>query len=194
VPMVTYPAPIRRWTRAEYERLVDLGVFDEDERIELLGGHLMVSEPQGSRHGVAIELADSALRAAFGPGWRVRMQLPIALDESSEPEPDLTVVAGDPRASRDHYPSRPALVLEVAEATLRFDRETKGALYARAGLPEYWIVNLVDRVLEVYRDPTATPGTPGGPRYATVLVRDAAGIAAPLAAPAARIAVADLLP
>jgi Uma2 family endonuclease len=85
-------------------------------------------------------------------------------------------------------------VLEVAEASLRFDRETKGALYARAGLPEYWIVNLADRVLEVYRDPTATPGTPGGPRYATVLVRDVAGIAAPLAAPAARIAVADLLP
>ncbi|MGH7348772.1 MAG: Uma2 family endonuclease [Candidatus Rokuibacteriota bacterium] len=192
--MATYPTRMRRWTRVEYERLVDLGVFHEDERLELLGGHLMVREPQGSRHGVAIELADSALGVALGSGWRVRIQLPIALDEDSEPEPDLTVVAGDPRESRDHHPSRPALVVEVAESSLRFDRETKGPLYARAGLAEYWIVNLADRVIEVYRDPTAVPGTTGGWRYATVLVLDAAGVAAPLAAPAARIAVADLLP
>ena len=192
--MATYPTRMRRWTRAEYERLVDLGVFHEDERLELLGGHLMLREPQGSRHGVAIELADSALRVALGSGWRVRIQLPIALDEDSEPEPDLTIVAGHPRESRDRHPARPALVVEVAESSLRFDRETKGSLYARAGLPEYWIVNLVDRVLEVYRDPTAGPGTPVGWRYGTVLVLDAAGVVAPLAAPAARIAVADLLP
>ena len=192
--MTTYPTRMRRWTRAEYDRLVDLGVFHEDERIELLGGHLMVREPQGSRHGVAIELADSALGIALGSGWRVRIQLPIALDEDSEPEPDLTVVAGDPRESRDQHPARPALVVEVAESSLRFDRETKGSLYARADLPEYWIVNLVDRVLEVYREPTPAPGTPGGWRYATVLVLDAAGVLAPLAAPAARIRVADLLP
>jgi Uma2 family endonuclease len=192
--MATYPTRSRRWTRAEYDRLVDLGVFHEDERLELLGGHLMVCEPQGSLHGVAIELADSALRAALGPGWRVRVQLPVALDDESEPEPDLTVVAGDPRDGRQQHPSRPALVIEVAQSTLLFDRENKGHLYARAGLPEYWIVNLVDGVLEVHRDPRVASGSGGGWRYATRLVLDRAGVAVPLAAPTARIRVADLLP
>lgn len=192
--MATYPTRSRRWTRAEYERLVDLGVFREDERLELLGGHLMVREPQGSLHGVAIELADSALRAALGPGWRIRVQLPVALDDESEPEPDLTVVAGDPRDGRHHHPSRPALVVEVAESSLLFDREIKGHFYARAGLPEYWIVNLVDGVLEVHRDPAVESGSAGGRRYVTRLVLDRTDVVAPLAAPAARIRVADLLP
>lgn len=192
--MATYPTQLRRWTRLEYERLVSLGVFHEDERLELLGGHLLVREPQGSRHGVAIELADSAFRVALGPGWRVRVQLPIALDDESEPEPDLAVVAGDPRDRPHHHPSRPALVVEVAESSLVFDRETKGLLYARAGVPEYWIVNLVDRVLEVYREPMETAGATSGRRYAAVAVFDAASVVVPLAAPAARIRVADLLP
>jgi len=192
--MTTYPTRSRRWTRAEYDRLVDLGVFHEDERLELLDGHLMVREPQGSLHGVAIELADSALRAALGPGWRVRVQLPVALDDDSEPEPDLSVVIGDPRDGRHQHPSRPALVVEVAESSLLFDREAKGPLYARAGLPEYWIVNLVDGVLEVHRDPRAVSGSLGDWRYATRLVLDRASVAVPLAAPTARIRVADLLP
>ncbi len=192
--MATYPTRSRRWTRAEYDRLGDLGVFPEDERLELLGGHLMVCEPQGSLHGVAIELADSALRAALGPGWRVRVQLPVALDDESEPEPDLTVVAGDPRDGRHQHPSRPVLVIEVAQSTLLFDRETKGHLYARAGLPEYWIVNLVDGVLEVHRDPRVASGSAGGWRDATRLVLDRTGVAALLAAPTVRIRVADLLP
>jgi len=192
--MTTYPTRSRRWTRAEYERLVDLGVFHEDEHLELLGGHLMVREPPGSLHGVAIELADSALRAALGPGWRVRVQLPIALDDHSEPEPDLSVVVGDPRDGRHQHPSGPALVVEVAQSSLPFDRETKGPLYERAGLPEYWIVNLVDGVLEVHRDPRVVSGSAGGWRYATRLVLDRASVAVPLAAPTARIRVADLLP
>jgi Uma2 family endonuclease len=191
--MTTYPTRGRRWTRAEYDRLVGLGVFDEDERIELLDGQLMVREPQGSRHGVAIELADSALRAALGPGWRVRVQLPVALDEGSEPEPDLSVVAGDPRESRHQHPSRPALIIEVAESTLGLDRDVKGPLFARAGVPEYWIVNLVSETLEVHRDPGPEPAT-GMWRYASVRVLDAGGVATLLAAPAARIRVADLLP
>jgi Uma2 family endonuclease len=177
----------------EYDRLVGLGVFDEDERIELLDGQLMVREPQGSRHGVAIELADSALRAALGPGWRVRVQLPIALDEGSEPEPDLSVVAGDPRDGRHQHPARPALIIEVAESTLALDRDVKGPLFARAGVPEYWIVNLVSETLEVHRDPMREPAT-GMWRHASVRVLHAGGEATMLAAPAARIRVADLLP
>jgi Uma2 family endonuclease len=184
----------RKWTRAEYERLIGLGILHEDEPIELIGGALMVCEPQGSLHAAGIELAADALRAAFGSGWRVRVQLPIALDDESEPEPDLAVLAGHPRDGRHRHPSRPALVVEVAESSLAFDRADKGSLYARAGLADYWIVNLVDRRLEVCREPVRDPSAPFGWRYARVAVVESAGVASPLAAPALRIAVADLLP
>src|SRR6266478_1516710 len=148
----------RRWTRREYDRLIEQGFLHEDEPVELVGGQLIVAEPQGSAHAVGVSVVARALGRAFGPGWYVMVQLPIALDEESEPEPDVAVVPGDPRDYREGHPSRPVLVVEVAESTLSFDRRDKGSLYARAGLPEYWIVNLVERVLEVYRIPSNVPG------------------------------------
>src|SRR5712691_8237071 len=84
----------RRWTRAEYARLIETGVFHPDERLELIGGELIVRERQGASHSLAIELINEALRAAFGAGWRIRVQLPVALDDESEPEPDFSVVPG----------------------------------------------------------------------------------------------------
>ena len=86
----------KRWTRLQYDRLIECGVFQPGDRIELIGGELIVREPQRTPHATAIELALDALRAAFGPGWRVRVQLPVALDEESEPEPDIAVVPGSP--------------------------------------------------------------------------------------------------
>ncbi|MBF8286979.1 MAG: uncharacterized protein HW381_87, partial [Candidatus Rokubacteria bacterium] len=106
----------RRWTRAEYDRLIDKRVFHPDERLELLAGHLVVREPQGDPHAFAIELANEALRSAFGPEWRVRVLLPIALDEESEPEPDVSVAPGPLRESAEAKPSRLVLVVEVAES------------------------------------------------------------------------------
>jgi Uma2 family endonuclease len=119
--------------------------------------------------------------------------LPIALDPESEPEPDLAVVSGGPRDYTDH-PSRPALVVEVADSSLALDREHKGSLYARARLPEYWIVNLVGRVLEVYREPGLDAGAQYGWAYRALLTLRADEHVTPLAAPSARIPVADLLP
>src|SRR6266498_1801107 len=142
-----------RWTRAEYDRLIEAGVFRPGDPIELLGGQLIVAEPQGSAHFTAVQLAEDALRAAFGPGWEVRAQGPLALDAESEPEPDVAVVPGTPRDYRDGHPTHAALVVEVAEWSLRGDRGDKGSLYARAGIADYWIVNLVDGVLEVLREP-----------------------------------------
>jgi len=124
--MATYPVRTRRWTRAEYERLIDLSVFLPGEPLELLGGELIVSERQGSAHYTAIGLVEDALRAALGPGWLVRSQGPIELDDESEPEPDIAVMRGDRRSYSHRHPSRPALVLEVAESSLAFDREHKG--------------------------------------------------------------------
>jgi len=192
--MATYPVRTRRWTRAEYERLIDIGVFLPGEPLELLGGELIVSEPQGSAHYTAIGLVEDALRAALGPGWLVRSQGPIELDDESEPEPDIAVMRGDRRSYSHRHPSRPALVLEVAESSLAFDREHKGSLYARARLDDHWIVNLVDRVVEVYRRPVPDTSAPFGWRYASKEVLSAESSVELLEVPGARILVSDLLP
>jgi Uma2 family endonuclease len=170
---------------------MDCGLLREDDPIELVAGHLVVKEPQHAAHATACRLVARALERAFAGEWDVRSRLPLALDPESEPEPDVCVVAGGPRDYAIDHPARPALVVEVSASRLAFDREDKASLYARAGIPEYWIVNLLDRRLEVYRRP-AGPGAPW--RYRDVAVLDAAGEVAPLAAPAARIRVADLLP
>ncbi len=185
----------RRWTRAEYARLIETGVFHPDERLELIGGELIVRERQGASHSLAIELINEALRAAFGAGWRIRVQLPVALDDESEPEPDFSVVPGTPRqAPLDPKPARPALVVEVAESTLAFDRNVKSSLYARARVPDYWIVNLVDRVLEIYREPAAAAEEPFGWRYGQIQALHSGESVSALALPSTCVAVADLLP
>lgn len=192
--MTTYPIRTRRWTRAEYDRLIDIGVFRPSEPLELLAGELVVSEPQGSAHYTAIGLTEDALRTVLPPGWLVRSQGPVGLDEESEPEPDILVTRGDRRSFSREHPSRPALVVEVAESSLAFDRGHKGSLYARARLADYWILNLVDRVVEIYRRPVADPSAPFGWRYASREVLSAESFAEPLEIPGARILVSDLLP
>jgi Uma2 family endonuclease len=183
----------RRWKRIEYDRLIEVGFFRPGDPVELLGGHLIVAEPQGSRHFAAVRAAEEALRGAFGPGWEIRGQGPLALDDESEPEPDLAVVPGTFRDYQAGHPSHPVLVVEVSESSLALDREHKGSLYARAGLPDYWIVNLPERVLEVYRDPEPLAAAPFGWRYRSTLALGAADSIAPLALPDRAIAVADLL-
>jgi len=119
---------------------VTASIFQPGDRVELVGGQLVVREPQGSPHAVAVQLAEDALRVAFGPGWVVRVQMPVALDDESEPEPDVAVVPGTARDYRHGHPTHAVLVVEVAESSLRRDREDKGGLYARAGIADYWIV------------------------------------------------------
>ena len=154
----------------------------------------MIAEPQGAYHYRAIRKAARALEAAFGPGWDVRTQGPIGLDDESEPEPDVAVVPGTLDDYLREHPARPVLTVEVSESSLAMDRRHKGSLYARAGLNDYWVVNLVDRVLEVYREPVPDPEAPFGWGYARRDVLDPSMLATPLAAPNAGIRVADLLP
>jgi Uma2 family endonuclease len=183
-----------RWKRVEYERLIETGFFQPGDPVELVGGQLIVAEPQGSRHFAAIQAAEEALRSAFGPGWQVRGQGPLAVDEESLPEPDVAVVLGSFRDYVGGHPSRPALVLEVSESSLSLDREHKGSLYARAGFADYWIVNLVDRVLEVYREPGPDPAASLGWRYRSVTVLGREASVSPLALPSSDIRVVELLP
>ena len=169
-------------------------MFQPGEAIELIGGELMAAEPQGAAHYTAIRKTAKTLEAAFGPGWEVRTEGPIGLDEDSEPEPDVAVVPGGPDDYGRAHPSRPALTVEVAESSLAADRQRKGSLYARAGLPDYWVLNLVDRVLEVYREPVPDSAAPFGWRYARKEVFDASARVTPLAALGSSIPVSHLLP
>jgi Uma2 family endonuclease len=183
----------RRWRRAEYDRLVELGIF-AGERLELLDGLLAVREPQGSSHAATVGQIGEALRSAFGAGWHARLQAPLALDDDSEPEPDVAVVAGEHRDYVGGHPTTAALVVEVADSSLGLDRRLKVGLYARAGLPEYWIVNLVEGVLEVHREPRPQPETAHGWVYRSVEILRPPASVTPLGAPGSLIPVADLLP
>ncbi len=170
---------------------VDLGMF-HGEALELVGGHLLIAEPQGSYHVTGVGLLHDALRAALPAGWLVRMQMPVALDDESEP--DVALVPGAWEDYRERHPSHPALVVEIADSSLVFDRDDKGSLYARGGVSDYWVVNLVDRVLEVYREPMPDPAARYGWRYRTVERLGPGSIVSPLAAPEVRLVVSALLP
>jgi len=191
--MAQAPLTLRRWTRPEYERLVDLGAFDR-EPVELLGGQLIVAEPQGSYHVTAVGMIGSRLGTVLPRDWIVRMQAPLALEEESAPEPDLAVVPGTWADYRHAHPTSAALIVEVADSSLAFDRDQKGSLYARARVADYWIVNLVDRVLEVYRDPGPDPTAAYGWRYRFLLTLSPAEDVPPLALPGVRLNVGELLP
>jgi len=185
---------IRRWTRAEYDRLIDLGIFQPGERLELLDGWLVLREPQGTEHSAAIRRVLDVLRLTLGDTWRIDSQLPIALDDLSEPEPDVSVVPKDPRNYLDAHPARPLLIVEVAMSSYRIDHEYKASLYARAAVPEYWIVDLVHETVEVHRDPEESSEARYGWRYRRVETLRPPVTVALLLAPERPIAVADLLP
>lgn len=198
-PQPGEPAP-RRWSRDEYYRMAELGWFS-GRRVFLLNGEIYDMAGQGNWHSVAIGKDLDVLRKAFPPEthW-VRPQMPIDLDDgTSEPEPDLAVVPGTPDGYAKH-PSTALLIVEVSDTTLATDRKKKTPYYAAARVLEYWIINLRDRQLEVYRDPVldaADPWQADGPplaRYNVTWVLKPGDTCSPVAAPTATIAVADLFP
>lgn len=182
----------KHWTRQEYDRLADAGILAPDERVELLEGEIVTMTPQHGPHSASIGLTEAALRKVFGPAHWIRIQLPLIVDPDSEPEPDLAVVSGTPRDYVTEHPRAALLVVEIADSTLERDRAYKAPIYARAGIPEYWIVNLVERRLEIYRDPTGSPGRPAW--YQVSRSADPTEIVSLLSIPHVSIAVADLLP
>ncbi|MEO8496883.1 MAG: Uma2 family endonuclease [Planctomycetota bacterium] len=183
--MATVDPQVKNWTRDEYYRMGDAGLFI-DQRVELIDGEILMMSPMKASHATAIGLATAALSEIFGTGYWVRVQLPLAPGNESEPEPDIAVVPGSPRDYPEH-PTTALLVIEISDTTLSFDRGRKSALYAESGIPEYWIVNLVDGQVEVHRDPSAG-------KYHTIKVLDSDDTLSPLAAQAASIRVADMLP
>jgi Uma2 family endonuclease len=151
--MATTTVDNRRFTREEYERLVEEGYFHPEERIELVDGLLYEKTPQSSFHATGVRGSQEALRTVFSEGYDVRSQFPLALGFDSEPEPDVAVVPGSLRDYVYAHPTTAILIVEVADSSLIYDRKRKASLYARSGIPEYWILNLVRWCLEVYREP-----------------------------------------
>jgi Uma2 family endonuclease len=184
-----------RLTVAQYRKMIDAGIFQEGDPVELLEG-LLVNQPRP--HQPPVASARTNLNYAFLdltlPGWYYHCVTAITMDDS-EPEPDFAVVRGDESTHRDRFPgpAEVGIVGEVCNTSLAFDRAEKGRIYARAGIPAYWILNVEDRQVEVYADPdsTATPPayrtrTDYRPGDAVPLVLDGASVGA--------VPVADLIP
>ena len=152
----TQPAPVARflWDVDRYEEAVARGIFTPEDPIELIDGEIITHvSPQYSTHATAVQLVAIALDRAFLPGAHVRQQMPLRLGDDSMPEPDVAVVFGDVRDYTRAHPRGADLLVEVSDSSLTIDRGRKLHLYAREGVPEYWIVNLVDDCVEVYRKP-----------------------------------------
>ncbi len=192
--MVVSHPHVRLWTREEYLKMAEAGVFAPGERVELIEGEIIAMTPQKGPHATGVTLVWEEVRRAFGAEYVVRGQLPLDLGSFSQPEPDVAVVRGSARDFRDAHPTTAVLVVEVSDVTVDLDRHQKASLYARAGIPEYWILNLPERVLEVYRDPATISDHPLGYGYRSSQRLDATAWVVPLASPTNRIAVADLLP
>src|SRR5262249_15603300 len=159
----------------------------------LIGSLPEPAEPQGSCPDSAVGAVGDAPRACLPPGWLVRVQMPVALDDQSEPEPDIAVVPGDWADYRTNHPTRPALVVEIAETSLAFDRREKASLYARGGIRDYWVVNLVDRELEVFRDPEPDETAAYGWNYRTIKRFALGTVVSLLALPSVQLRVSDLI-
>ena len=173
--------------------MIETGVLTPQDRVELIDGEVLAMTPQGSAHAACVSLAHEAVRRAFEGVGHVRAQLPLALGTMSEPEPDVAVVIGTPRDYRGAHPQSALLVVEVADSTLDYDRGVKAGLYAAAGVPEYWTVNLIDQVVEVFRDPVSDERARFGSSYRVHSRLSARDSIVPVSAVQKQVAVADLM-
>jgi Uma2 family endonuclease len=184
-----------KWTREQYYKLGELGFF-EGKRVELIYGEIVEMSPINIAHANGVGLVSDALVVVFAIGFHTNVQQPFAVpgvSPGSEPQPDVAVIPGSRRASTSH-PTQAALIVEVADSTLNYDKTTKAELYAVAGVTDYWVLDLNNRQLLVYRNPVARPVGLGAAAYKTHLTFGPGDSISPLAAPNATIRVADLLP
>lgn len=156
------PYPVCQFTVAGYHRIIQAGILTEEHQVELLEGWIVPKMPYNPPHDVTIDKAQDALRGELPIGWRLRVQSAITTGDS-EPEPDFAIVPGPPERYLAHhpFPEDVAVLIEVADLSLDRDRNRKGPLYAKANIPIYWIINLIDSQVEVYSDPTGPSDAPG---------------------------------
>ncbi len=194
--MTAKPPPIPpRLTREQYLELDRLGHFDH-RRVELIYGEVVEMSPINWPHALGVDLVSQALTTVFAVGFFVRMQqaFPVPSEPiGSMPQPDVAVISGAPRDYTDH-PTTAALLVEVSASTLAFDTTEKAEMYATAGVPEYWVLDVENRQLHVFRDPAPLQAELEVTAYRTRLTLAPADRVSPLAAPNASILVSDLLP
>jgi Uma2 family endonuclease len=185
-----------RWTLDDYEQLIALGLL-EGKHVELIQGEILTMASMGEPHALTIMQLNYALLPHFNPGtgFHLRIQMPLALPAlTSEPEPDIAIVALDTPTNEAGRPTSASLIIEVAESSLAYDRDRKGPLYAAAGIQEYWLINLLERYLEVYRQSVPDAASFSGWLYQERQRLREGDHVAPLVAPEVMIAVGMLLP
>lgn len=177
---------VRRWTLQEYHGLAEEGYF-RGQRVQLIDGEIIQMPPMKHPHALSLMKSDRWVRGVLTNEFIVRIQMPLNVMEDSDPEPDIAVVPGPLDSYRDH-PTTAVLVIEISDTSLRLDR-SKAAIYAVAGVDEYWILNLNDRQLEVYRSPDPATRT-----YRDQRILGEGDSMVPLRKPEGLIVVKELLP
>jgi len=190
--LVVPEVQVIRWTRHEYERMADIGLF-EGRRVQLIDGEIFETTPMREPHAVALVLSVERFSAICGNGYHLRVQTPLAVGGDSEPEPDVAIVRGDARAYVDAHPTTAVLVVEISDSTLRFDLGRKRTLYAAAGISEYWVLDLNARAMHIFRGLRPASETAAATYSEQTMVDETASVS-PLAFPLARLVVRDLLP
>ena len=180
---------IRKWTVKEYHKLGEMRFFYPEERVELLSGNIITISAKGTANTSATRRTANVLRDILENQVDVYYKSPIALDDNSEPEPDIALVRIDPFDYATHHPtpSEVYLIIEVADSSLTFDREIKAKAYARSGIADYWVLNVNNRQLHVFREP-AVDG------YQSELILGENGSISPLQFPTVNIAIQAMLP
>ncbi len=182
---------VYKWTQKEYYQMAELGFF-HGKRVELIEGEIIEMSPMNKPHATAVRRILYILKTFFGEGFIIDSQLPMSFSKESEPEPDVAVIKGKIEDFIKSHPKTAELIVEVSDSTLRYDRTIKAALYAQNKIQEYWILNLKDRCLEVYRQPKKDKKL--GFIYGEIQILTEDETASPIANPKAKIKIADILP
>lgn len=194
LPLLGTMAGFRRFSVPEYHRLTEIGVLTEDDNLELIEGYLVLKMSRNPPHDGTIQVVTDSIKLPLPSTWCLRVQSAVTLPDS-EPEPDIAVVRGTNRSYFSHHPAATDIgtLVEIADSTLLGDRADKGRIYARANVPVYWIVNLIDRQIEVYEQPSGPTAAPAFAKTTTYRVGDSV----PLVLDGVTVAtfpVQDLLP
>ncbi len=179
------------WTRESFADAWNIGLFGQT-KVELLFGEVVKIMPMNPPHASVLSLVNGALLRIFGIEKLIRIQMPLLALDDSQPEPDAAVVEGEAQDFFDTHPHSAQLAVEVSDSTLAMDLGIKAVLYAKTGIPEYWVVDINARLVHVHRTPVALSAGPTSHTYQTITRLTEQDTVAPLAAPDKTIRVGDL--
>jgi hypothetical protein len=162
-----------RFSVAKYQRMIETGILDKNDKVELLEGYVVLKMPRNPKHDSTIQRVQKRLYQLLPPNWDLRTRLAVTLSDS-QPEPDFAIVRGDDTLYESHHPQANdvGLIIEVADSSLIRDTQDKARIYARGGIPIYWVINLTDQTLEVYTQPSGSTNSPNYGSHQTLTLAD----------------------